>query len=370
MIRHHRTTKNHNSPTKQYNNRRNNPHDGTKTNTIESILMTFENVDATKVYEYYKNSDLLLRRDLFDWNKPWILVPNGSFKGYFDWVPAKFRIGPWNPWCTCYLGFVTIWVFYYEGYLSLQQPEQSWKDYKHSILNSYNNDNNNNNLSSSTPWSSSLTMMTYIWSSWYTNFIGFLWTFYITYQIFQSKMGWTSYGMYTVWSYTLIVVRYGFCVMTPYVGSNGSTTLILVNEGIRFPMLVQATITSVLWNGMIGPSIQSQMKTSAMKQSFQQFFGNFLWKQLHVYNLVLAAINGIYGSPNRKLQQVDFVVALTFCLIYAYFYLCVLDRIGVHYYAIFSPRTLYAIPTWTILFACYYLCFPLWNMIIQQSIRR
>jgi hypothetical protein len=24
--------------------------------------------------------------DLFDWSKPWVLVPNGSILGFFDWV--------------------------------------------------------------------------------------------------------------------------------------------------------------------------------------------------------------------------------------------------------------------------------------------
>jgi hypothetical protein len=131
-------------------------------------------------------------------------------------------------------------------------------------------------------------------------------------------------------------------------------------------MLVQATLTFGVWNAVIGPSIYAQMTTPEMKKSFKGFFGNFLWRQLHVYNIIYAAVNGIWGSPARALTQTDFAVSLAFYLAYAYFYLFFLDRMGVHYYLVFSPRTPFALISWTLLLACYYASFPLWNTILLK----
>ena len=40
---------------------------------------------------------------LVDPAEPWVLVENGSFLGYFDWLPEKYRVGPWSIAAICYL---------------------------------------------------------------------------------------------------------------------------------------------------------------------------------------------------------------------------------------------------------------------------
>ena len=40
---------------------------------------------------------------LIDPKEPWVLVDNGSFLGNFDWVPEKFRVGPWCLSAVCIL---------------------------------------------------------------------------------------------------------------------------------------------------------------------------------------------------------------------------------------------------------------------------
>ncbi|CAB9526888.1 expressed unknown protein [Seminavis robusta] len=293
------------------------------------IVASFENVDCNEVWNFFMKTSVL--SDFFNWRKPWVLVPQGSFMGYFDWVPLRFRYGPWHPACMAYLGVLTAWVYneYTKG--MAQEPFPNFQP-----------------MEAYTP-------------SWYYNVAGFAWTSFIIYRIFCSGMGWTSWGMYTVWSWTFTALRHGLCAAVPF-----KPEWTNLSEQLRFPTLVQATLTFAVWNAAIGPSIYAQMKTPSQQASFCRFFGNSLWRQLHVYNILYAAINGIWGSPARALTKADFSVALAICLFYSYFYLVALDRMGVHYYLVFSPRTPFALVSWTILFACHYACFALWNTILTK----
>jgi len=294
-----------------------------------NIVATFENVDCNEILKFFKKTSVL--QDFFNPSKPWVLVPRGSFMGNFDWVPAKFREGPWHPACAAYLVVVTAWIWSECAQGFAQEPFPSFEPVQAWTL------------------------------SWYYNAAAFAWISLMVYKIFCSGMGWTSWGMYTVWSWTFTWMRHGLSAAAPF-----KPEWTAFNEQIRFPMLVQATLTFAVWNAVIGPSIYAQMTTPEMKASFCRFFGNFLWRQMHVYNIVYAAVNGIWGSPGRSLTKSDFAVALAICLIYAYFYLVVMDRLGVHYYLVFSPRTPFALISWTLLFACYYACFPVWNVILTK----
>lgn len=303
--------------------------DAVPSHSAAAIVGTFQRVDKNEILNYYTKTTVL--RDFFTPGKPWVLVPNGSFMGYFDWVPLKLRVGPWHPVCAAYMSVLTLWVYYEcaKGFATDPFPEfepvQAWTWF------------------------------------WYYNVAAFAWTSLMVHQIFCSGMGWTSWGMYTIWSWTFTTLRHGLCAAAPFRPEWNT-----LNEQIRFPMLVQATITFGVWNAVIGPSIYAQMTTPEMKESFNGFFGSFLYKQLHVYNIIYATVNGIWGSPGRSLTKADFSVALAFCMLYAYFYLVALDRMGVHYYVVFSPRTPFALVSWSLLFACYYACFPLWNILLEK----
>jgi len=294
------------------------------------IVASFERVDKDAVLRHFLKTSLL--RDFFNPSKPWVLVPNGSFQGYFDWVPERFRVGPWHPACQIYLAVLTLWVCRecYIGFVQEPFPDQFELPQAYTL-------------------------------QWYYNVVAFAWTSLQVYNILQTGMGWTSWGMYTIWSWTFTTLRHGLCAMAPFAPHlNG------INEQLRFPMLAQATLTFGIWNAVIGPSIYAQMTTPAMKQSFCRFFGNPLWRQMHVYNILWTTINGLWGSPSRQLTQADFSVALGICLIYAYFYVLCLDRFGVHYYLVFSPRTPFALLSWTFAFGCYYACFPLWKYLLNH----
>ena len=269
---------------------------------------------------------------LLDPNEPWILVENGSLMGHFDYIPELFRVGPWHVASKCYLFVLCYWILW-------------------NMVECYTNP---------PPSTPSLYHDTDTWQ-WKCNLAGFLWTLYIAYGVTQSEIGWPAYTSYTLQSWTLIVVRYGLSTTVPFF-----PVLARYNEYLRFPMLLQMTVTFAIWNFLLFPALLSQMKTPAKRQGFIKFCFGFLVFQLHFVNLPLAAFSGIYGSPVRALTKVDLCVALGFSLQYVLFYLFVMDRLGAHFYFIFSPRTLLALVSWTTFMGCIYAGFSLWNGILES----
>jgi hypothetical protein len=270
----------------------------------------------------------------FDTNGTWILVPNGSFRGHFDSVPETFRVGPWNIVCCVYLFVIVSWVVWECVHCYSHPPKVPASDYAFFDVNSW---------------------------QWWCNAAGFLWTFYIAYSVASSSLGFGVWICYTLQSWTLIMARYGLSMVTPFLPALASW-----NEHLRFAMVLQTTIVFVLWNFALLPAIYMTMKDGKTKQCFLKFCFSFLLTQLHIGNLPLAVMNGVWGSPARELNNVDFCVALALALQYMVFYLFVLDRIGIHLYFIFSPRSPLALISWTAFVGIHYAGFALWKRYIQD----
>jgi len=131
-------------------------------------------------------------------------------------------------------------------------------------------------------------------------------------------------------------------------------------------MLAQATLTFVAWNFLLGPIIFSRMDTPTKRRAFLDRFTSFRLTQLHVCNILLAAAQGLHGSPKRTLHERDMCTACWFVLGYAFWYLFVLDRLGIHLYLIYSPRTLVAVVSWTMTALAVGGCYIFWRYMIQQ----
>jgi hypothetical protein len=147
--------------------------------------------------------------------------------------------------------------------------------------------------------------------------------------------------------------------MAPFVPSVAA-----FNEHLRFVSMAQATITFTIWNFLLVPVFLSAIKKPAARKGFIKLCTSFILIQLHCFNLIFAALNGVWGTPAREFTKVDFCVALLFMLEYVLFYLFYLDRIGVHHYFIFSPRTPIALLMWSVLVACHYGTFSWWKEIV------
>jgi hypothetical protein len=107
------------------------------------------------------------------------------------------------------------------------------------------------------------------------------------------------------------------------------------------------------------------MKSDSSRKRFLSYYTSFRLIQLHIFNLLFAYLNGVCASPSRSLALSDFVMAFAITVLYALWYTLVLDRIGVHLYPIFSPRSPWMIVMWSLLILAQWLCFQFWRQILR-----
>ena len=159
---------------------------------------------------------------------------------------------------------------------------------------------------------------------WWFNLAGLFWTTLVSLDIILRGAGVASWATFTVQSWTVIQLRCGLAVLSPLV-----PILAIPAEYLRLPMLAQATVTFFGWNVLLGPIVFLRMDTPYKRDKFVEIFTNFRLTQLHVFNIAIAACQGIWGTPSRTLTEVDVCVASVAILVYSFFYLFLLDRLGI-----------------------------------------
>jgi hypothetical protein len=279
--------------------------------------------------------------DLLDPYQPWVLVPEGSFCGAFHWVPAGFRTGPWDIVVCMYLAGTSYVVILASVHYFYSRP---------ALL-----------ISTTTTEEESLLYYEAFTPQWTYNCLGAAWTSYVAISILLRGSGIAGWITFTVQTWTLILLRHVISVLVPFFPS-----LVYITECLRLPMLAQSTITFVGWNLVIGPIAFFRMNTPTKRAKFIEIFTNFRLTQLHVFLMVYASIQGVWATPARTLTEFDLCISMLMVLQYVLFYIFVLDRLGIHLYLIFSPRTKLAIITWTLTLASLYGSFFLWRSIIHR----
>lgn len=277
---------------------------------------------------------------LLDPKEPWVLVEEGSFLRHFDWVPRELRVGPWSVAAICYLFAIP-----YMAVLAFVQFGNS-------------------------PWTSIRTaVLAYpaVGSpEWTYNLAVFFWILYVNYLIVIGPLTYRAWATYTVQSWTLLWIRHGLCVLAPWASWAARWA-----EYMRFPVMCSATVTFVVWNLILLPVIyQVGMKTPERKREFLNFCFSFRLIQLHAFNIVYAAVNVLWASPPRPLETLDLLAAIGSVLVYMLWYLCCMDRLGIHFYPIFSPRVGWLVVTaWTAAFLIYVGTFWGWHRISQIAVQ-
>lgn len=274
--------------------------------------------------------------DFFDLAKPWVLVKEGSFLGYFDFVPRKLRVGPWHP-----ISIVSILFILYG--LSME----AIKLYPHGLIPYFENDIIYNYDAFSRQW--------------FLTAACCLWMIFVCWHILAySAKGAAAWSTFTVWSWTLVTVRHGLCTLVPIVPA-----MRLPMEMLRFPALLSATVTFFIWNFVLFPVILMFIKDAEKRSKFLGYMTNFRLTQLHVFNIFFAGYNGVFLGPPRKLHLGDLGAAGVLLIAYMAWYYCILDRIGVHLYPIFSPRTPFVIFSYALLFGVCYASFEGWQVVLS-----
>ena len=393
----------------------------------------------------------------------WILISNGSFRGYFDWIPSHLRTGPWSTMAIWY--FRTLWcvvvvvvvvfgtIIHYDdndhhnstvystndavgtsrmihdddwttttsvcsvstnGVMAQQPPQQRDCDSFTApmSLSSSNINNNNNNFNYFLHWfvrrywtdptATAILQMPPVQitsvSFYYNASIG-LYMMYICYSIVaHSPLSYGAWITYTVQSWTLLTVRHLLYALSGMFDHGTTTpnnndhhhhqnyhtnTFVVLAELIRFPCAVAHTTTFVVWNFLLVPYILGvalAKEPSSRRDDFVRFCTSFRLLNLHGMNIIFCAANVWYWNNDhhghgtttttrsRPLEMADLYASLISMLGYFTFYLCVLDRLGIHLYPIFSPRhsNIIVFVVWTSVILLYIATFHVWQFIIQM----
>jgi hypothetical protein len=322
--------------------------------------------------------------DLLSYKKEWVVVPNGSYRGYFDWIPIHLRVGPWSRaalvyalllWCST----IGMTGYYHSNSLQLESSSCSLGE------NSTSETCTNIDVPSSSIvhrfvrryWSHYEVMLETApvlyrsWQWWYHALAG-LWMLYICYSILvHSPLSYGAWVTYTVQSWTLLTLRHVLCALAGWDPTN--TTLRLVVELLRFPCAAAHTITFVVWNGILTPYILlvAVRSDAEKRRKFLQFCTSVRLVNLHFFNIIFCVLNVWLLHPTaRTLEYADLYLAGLSAIFYFTWYLCFLDRLGIHLYPIFSPRhsNLMVCSAWTGAILLYFVTFKLWQYLLPMNL--
>lgn len=226
--------------------------------------------------------------------------PTSSFPE-FDTLPEFLRIGPWSPLAFIYLLAFGIWlmatsVYALEAFrhqLETLQPGDGEQRIRSALLAGY--------------------------------------------CLFINAYAYKNYGPYPYMSYTMLA----YAFLTIRFASNAFGFL-WIAEALRFPVVVMAWITTSVWWIVLVPLLCFLMPGgSQARWNFICFNFSFFLLNVHLGNLALAMFD--HQTSWRPFTFFDLWISLMTAFLYVLFYLNVLDRNGIHFYIILSPR-----PWWCI----------------------
>jgi hypothetical protein len=277
-----------------------------------------------------------------DPREPWVLVPDGNLLVFFHWVPKNLRVGPWSRLALPTLAFAASVLWYYRPRNDMELHDLG-VDYYPEI---YSN----------------------VW--WY-NFSGFLFMLgIIAYIMMYRTKG--AILTYTLISWVMNMIRHGINAIIPCL-KHANHFLLKINHVLRFPALASASITFLVWNAVLFPVIYNYaFDTKDKRANFLKFNCSYRMVQQHICNIIYAVLNTIVSSKETKSNKPilfeldDLWRGAASIFLYGIFYLVVLDRIGVHIYPVFSPRTNYVVITWCTVFVLVLGVYKFWNLMILQ----
>ena len=271
---------------------------------------------------------------------PWVLVKDGNFGGYFTFVPEKLRVGDWHS-----LAMPTILLVAYTIFHNRPSGDE------------FNADVASYPEAFSRYW-------------WYNLSALFLMTATLTWSISLSSKG--ILIAYTIMSWNMNAFRHGINALAPFLSDNHP--LLTLNHILRFPALVSSTITFVVWNFVLFPYINFKaMKTKEKRIGFLSWNFNPRLVQFHFCNIIYSVLNTMVTGTRETISpplfdEEDIWYGVAYGFGYGLFYILILDRIGMHMYPIFSPRSNIVLITWVAAFFLHYVIYQFWNFIISEHL--
>lgn len=275
----------------------------------------------------------------------WLIYDNdGSFNGWFDWLPIEYRVGYWSP-------FVVLSIICFYTALFALKPEL---DFAATVL-----DNKLRLARGSAVFGMPRATV--------ADLGVFLWGILV---MVQAKLSLGSMGAFPIsftgWSWLLLTFRAGFEFSAWAVEAHGhvqlATHLAKIGSSIRLAAISNAAVVCIVWNLILLPILLLKAIPKGEKRDgFLKFNFGFFMTNVHVLNLPLASIHTVIGSNTRLFTHADLWVSYLVLLLYSALYFFGLDRLGLHFYPIFNPRTSWSVISILLVLGLYYKMFNTWN---------
>jgi hypothetical protein len=253
--------------------------------------------------------------------------------GFFDFVPIHLRVGPWF-----ILAPIFIVAFTYTLFTNM--PNGSWPTFTPSFPEPFS-------------------LYFYLDCAFFVNNACVLY-------ILLSKAGPGVLCTFTLWSWCILTFRClssAVCSLYP-----GIPLLPYLSEFFRFPALVAATLTTIVWNFVLAPIMYfAFFKTAKRRKEFILWNLQFTLQEIHTFNLPIAVTNAVLSTGGRMLQFDDLWSAFFVLFNYSMLYLFILDRLGVHLYPVFSPRSKFSVVAWSVVFCLYGTTWVYWNQVMEMG---
>lgn len=277
---------------------------------------------------------------------PWVIVPDGSFMGYFDWVPMRLRVGSWSVFPPLCLASAAWYLFINNPMTQVPLEQKSNTGYHY-------------------PEAYSI--------MWYYNIFGFVWMCFVLKRVCASSI--FVVITFTVLSWTTMTLRHGCSALAPFLFPQNNkfhSAILQFHEISRFLVLVSATITFTVWNFVLAPLIYYKfMDSTEKKKRFLKWNSSFELCQVHAFNLPIAILNTVVSVDRSLLFSYhDLWFSLMWMTGYGIFYITILDRFGVHLYPIFSPRSHLAAISTCLTFGLIVAIRSCWNFALASGFLR
>ena len=281
---------------------------------------------------------------------------NGSYNGWFDWLPLWMRVGYWSPFTVMFL-----LSFYYSMYAYMPQPLQFDTTKTLLMMATVGGGSGNRDDDEITKAQFWFVM----------DCVVFLWGISLLIYLKRSKESYGGfYVSFTGWSWMILTTRAGCDALASILGSSllpnlANTILATCGSALRLPTIIAAFITTMLWNFIFFPLIYFvAIKDKKRRRGFLKFNFSFFMNNIHLLNLPLASTNIIYGYGARLFTMSDLWMGYVIVALYSMMYLFVLDRMGIHFYPIFCPRTALCCVSFGIVLSLYYVLMQQANELI------
>lgn len=173
---------------------------------------------------------------------------------------------------------------------------------------------------------------------------------------------------FTGWSWILLTSRAGlefsaWVLASKYNNILLATKIAAIGSSIRLVTLINACVVCTIWNFVLFPIMYfvSIPKEGDKRRNFLKFNFGFFMTNIHILNFPLSCMNIINGDRVRMFTVSDLWVAYLVVLLYSMLYLFVMDRLGLHFYPIFNPRTSFTVISFVSVLGLYYYLFLKWN---------